>query len=64
MNPNMPDNLEDQLGLELDRLFLTYREACAAPEAGPDFMPQLWRMIEAQRLFSVPKWPLPEPTNR
>lgn len=34
---------------ELDRLFKAYREACAAPEARPDFMPRLWARIESAR---------------
>jgi hypothetical protein len=32
----------------LDELFLSYREACAVPEAGPAFMPQMWAKIEAR----------------
>ncbi len=37
---------------ELDRLFAAYRDACEAPEAGPDFLPRLWARIEA-----APSWP-------
>lgn len=35
--------------LELDRLFRCYREACGSPEASPNFMPMLWRAIEARQ---------------
>jgi len=34
--------------LQLDRLLRAYREACADPEAGANFMPQLWAKIEAR----------------
>ncbi len=40
----MPDELSD--------LFAAYREACPDPEPSPDFMPQLWRKIEARRSFA------------
>jgi len=33
----------------LDRLFHAYREACPAPEASPNFMPELWQKIEARQ---------------
>lgn len=36
----------------LSSLFAAYREACPDPEAGPNFMPQLWRKIEARRAFA------------
>ena len=34
---------------DLDAFFAAYREACPDPEAGPEFMPGLWRRIEARR---------------
>ena len=37
---------------QLDQLFRAYREACTAPEPQPDFMPQLWRRIEARQNFT------------
>jgi hypothetical protein len=44
----MRRNIEDQL----EDLFRAYREACAAPEPKPDFMPQLWKRIEARQTFA------------
>jgi hypothetical protein len=41
-----------KLESELDALFAAYREACAAPEPSPDFMPRLWERIEARRSVS------------
>lgn len=38
---------------ELDRLFADYRAACPEVELGPNFMPEIWRRIEARRSF----WP-------
>lgn len=37
---------------KLDALFRAYRDACPAPEPGPDFMPRLWERIEARQRFS------------
>lgn len=58
MKPNMPFPHDERLGVELDRLFAAYREACSAPEASPDFMPQLWRTIDARRsaTYSFGRW--------
>lgn len=42
-------NAED----ELDRLFQAYRHACPDPEASPEFMPAVWRAIEARRTFTL-----------
>jgi hypothetical protein len=36
----------------LDALFRSYRKACAAPEASPEFMPRLWSRIEARQNFT------------
>jgi hypothetical protein len=35
----------------LDDLFLRYRESCPDMEPGANFMPDLWRKIEARRGF-------------
>jgi hypothetical protein len=43
-----PDGLDEQL----QALFSAYREACPDPEPGPDFMPQLWRKIDANRSYT------------
>ncbi len=40
----------DQNGNTLDSLFVSYREACPAPEGSSDFMPGLWHKIEARRV--------------
>ena len=40
----------DRMKDRLDALWAEYREAVPDPEAGPDFMPQLWRKIEARRV--------------
>ena len=36
---------------ELDHLFEQYRKAVPDPEAGANFMPELWRKIEARQSF-------------
>lgn len=36
---------------ELKPLFAEYREACGAPEPGPDFLPGIWRRIEERQTF-------------
>ncbi len=43
-----PGGTEEQL----DALFAAYRECCPDPEPGRDFMPQMWRRIDANRSFS------------
>ncbi len=40
----------------LNDLFLAYRDACAAPDAGADFMPRLWEEIEKRRRWAEPLW--------
>jgi hypothetical protein len=40
-------------GDKLDALFAEYRAACPDPEPGADFMPGLWRRIEARRVATV-----------
>jgi hypothetical protein len=38
---------------ELDHLFKQYRTAVPDPEASVNFMPELWRKIEARQFFLV-----------
>ena len=38
---------------ELDNLFEQYRMAVPDPEASANFMPELWRKIEARQFFLV-----------
>ena len=40
----------DRMKDRLDALWAEYREATPDPEASPDFMPHLWRKIEARRV--------------
>lgn len=42
------ENLENS---ELDQLFARYRTAVPDPEATINFMPELWRKIEARQFF-------------
>ncbi len=44
----MHDSIDDQL----ESLFRAYRGACPAPEPKPEFMPELWRRIEARQRFA------------
>ncbi len=44
------NNLDLQSG-ELDHLFAGYRMAMQDPEASVNFMPELWRKIEARQFF-------------
>jgi hypothetical protein len=37
--------------IELDNLFERYRNAMPDPEASVNFMPELWRKIEARKFF-------------
>src|SRR4051812_12219223 len=36
----------------LDALFKAYHAACPVPEASANFMPELWRKIEARQTFT------------
>ena len=38
---------------ELDQLFASYRTSVPDPEAGVNFMPEMWRKIEARQFFLV-----------
>jgi hypothetical protein len=40
----------DRMKDRLDALWVEYREATPDPDAGPNFMPQLWQKIEARRV--------------
>jgi len=40
----------DRMKDRLDALWAEYREAVPDPEAGPNFMPQMWQKIEARRV--------------
>jgi len=40
----------DRMKDRLDALWAEYREATPDPEAGANFMPQLWQKIEARRV--------------
>jgi len=37
---------------QLDQRFRAYREACPTPEPRVDFIPRLWRRIEARQTFA------------
>src|ERR1017187_9200598 len=37
---------------ELDALFRAYHDACPVPEAGANFMPNLWARIESRQRFT------------
>jgi hypothetical protein len=39
----------DTQNRKIDALWAEYRSACPAPDGGTDFMPNLWRKIEARR---------------
>jgi len=39
----------DRMDDRLNSLLAEYRDACPDPEPGANFMPQLWRRIEARR---------------
>jgi hypothetical protein len=40
---------QQQRDAALDALWVEYRAACPAPDAGASFMPNLWHRIEARR---------------
>jgi len=45
------DGNKDLQTEELDRLFAAYRAVIPDPEASVNFMPELWRKIEARKFF-------------
>ena len=40
----------DRMDSKLDALFAEYRSACPDPEPSADFMPAMWKRIEARRI--------------
>lgn len=51
-----PDINEERLNRELDALFVAYRAACPDPEPSPNFMPRVWKQIEARRSVTRSYW--------
>lgn len=47
------DRMQDQRDDKLDALFTEYRMACPDPEPSADFMPGMWKRIEARRVATV-----------
>jgi hypothetical protein len=43
----------DRMDSKLDALFAEYRMACPDPEPSADFMPAMWKRIEARRIQTV-----------
>jgi len=43
----------DRMDDKLDALFAEYRMACPDPEPSADFMPSMWKRIEARRVATV-----------
>jgi len=43
----------DRMEHKLDALFAEYRTACPDPEPSADFMPGMWKRIEARRVATV-----------
>jgi putative copper export protein len=43
----------DRMDSKLDALFAEYRSACPDPEPSADFMPAMWKRIEARRIQTV-----------
>jgi hypothetical protein len=58
MELNPTSSNEERLNRELDALFTAYRQACPDPEPSPDFMPRIWKQIEARRsvAYSFGRW--------
>jgi hypothetical protein len=48
MQTERPNHADATASADLDRLLRAYRQACPDPEAGANFMPQLWAKIEAR----------------
>ncbi len=49
MSVRKPGPPDDRAEAEVTRLFAEYREAVPDMEPSPDFMPRLWRRIEARQ---------------
>ena len=43
----------DKLDARLNAMFAEYRAACPDPEPSADFMPSMWKRIEARRVATV-----------
>ena len=43
----------DRLDAKLNAMFAEYRAACPDPEPSADFMPSMWKRIEARRVQTV-----------
>ena len=48
----MMDSMHGSDDRELDALFRAYHDACVVPEAGANFMPNLWARIESRQGFT------------
>jgi len=48
----MMDEMHGSDEQQLDALFRAYHDACDAPEAGVNFMPNLWARIESRQRFT------------
>jgi|SRR5580704_13387016 hypothetical protein len=44
---------DEKLDAQLNAMFAEYRMACPDPEPSADFMPAIWRRIEARRVATV-----------
>ncbi len=49
----MKGEFQSESDHRLQRLFEAYRDACEAPEPGADFMPGIWRKIEARQSVTI-----------
>src|SRR5271163_1144579 len=47
------DRMDDNLDAQLNAMFAEYRMACPDPEPSADFMPAMWKRIEARRVQTV-----------
>jgi hypothetical protein len=47
------NKLDAQLNAQLNKMFAEYRMACPDPEPSADFMPGMWKRIEARRAATV-----------
>ncbi len=47
------DRMADRNDVKLDALFAEYRAACPDPEPSADFMPAMWKRIEARRVETI-----------
>jgi predicted transcriptional regulator len=47
------DRMDSKLDAKLDAMFAEYRMACPDPEPSADFMPGMWKRIEARRVATV-----------